>query len=246
MVSQLTARAQLCAVDLGSSAGQSLSAQTFSLRSRRLVTHVVRRPRQAMPVNDELMTRGCSARMLILGRRCLTCCAPGDGSGATGCGSGGRAAALDVGSISAGAAASGERAMLGLCIAPQRARVERVASAAACIRQSGRDLAAAANLWSREHLPSCAIAFSSPQMLIRVQYMLIGAVGWGWSLFMRPIAIDHIFGRCNLGGVDFRSCSRAHFLCCTKRLRRTQLLRMVGSGDPSLYSTKRSMCVQYS
>ena len=54
------------------------------------------------------------ARMSVLG---FTCGAPCDGSAATGCGRGGRAAALDAGSISDAAAASDWRDMIGLFVA---------------------------------------------------------------------------------------------------------------------------------
>jgi len=66
------------------------------------------------------VVRNARARMSVLG---VTCGAPCDGSAATACGRGGRAAALDAGSISDAAAASDWRDMRGLFNARKSARV---------------------------------------------------------------------------------------------------------------------------
>jgi hypothetical protein len=74
------------------------------------------------------------ARRSVLG---VTWDAPCDGSAATGCGGGGRAAALDAGSISDATAASDWRDMIGLFNARKSARV----SSLLCLLRAGDSMA---------------------------------------------------------------------------------------------------------
>ena len=155
----------------------------------RFFTYEVRRDRQqAFAINPAVQT-ACSERVTTASRR-TSRCAPGDGSGATGCGGGGRAAMLDAGSASGGGTYSRDRAILWLFNAQERARVSCVLMqqhALDCVRCSARLDFRQSNLRLRKHQQSCSIALSTHSIHINAQNVLIGAVEWGWSRLLHTI-----------------------------------------------------------
>ena len=106
----------------------------------------------------------------------LTCGAPFAGSAATGCGRGGRAAALDAESISDAAAASDWRDMIGLLNAHKSARV----SSLLYLLRAGDSMAEIVrrrpNLWLRKYALSSAFHPLNGQNDINNQNMFIGVV----------------------------------------------------------------------